>query len=113
MPRLSSSIDRSSSAFQTLKAHNEGLARQLRDAVGKAALGDWTLDRARDAGTATLRIVGVEGDASAPTAGVRQLCERFADLLPDLPATATATLDGGTGEPPPRLALSDAAEDWW
>ena len=47
MPRLSSTVDRSSSAFQTLKAHNEGLAHELRDAVGRAALGGPTASRER------------------------------------------------------------------
>jgi 3-methylcrotonyl-CoA carboxylase beta subunit len=39
MPRLSSSVDRAAPAFQALKTHNEGLARDLRQAVSQAARG--------------------------------------------------------------------------
>ncbi|MBN8552657.1 MAG: methylcrotonoyl-CoA carboxylase [Caulobacterales bacterium] len=39
MPKLSTSVDRSSPAFQTLKAHNEALAHDLRARTAKAALG--------------------------------------------------------------------------
>ncbi|HRH19535.1 MAG TPA: carboxyl transferase domain-containing protein [Brevundimonas sp.] len=39
MPRLSSSVDRAAPAFQALKTHNEGLARDLHQKVSQAARG--------------------------------------------------------------------------
>jgi DNA-binding NarL/FixJ family response regulator len=101
-------------ALATLAAPDDGRTLVLRGepGVGKSTLVDWTLERARENGTATVRIAGVEGDAGAPNAGIAQLCAPFADLLPELPATAAATLrtalDSDGGDPPPRLALGVA-----
>ncbi len=47
MPRLTTSIDRSSPGFQALKAHNEALAHELRAQTAKAALGGPDASRER------------------------------------------------------------------
>jgi len=54
MPKLTSAVDAASPAFQDLYAHNEGLVRELRQKVAKAALGGPQSSRERHVGRGKL-----------------------------------------------------------
>ena len=54
MPKLTSAVDAASPAFQDLYAHNEGLVRELRQNVAKAALGGPQSSRERHVGRGKL-----------------------------------------------------------